>query len=158
MLFIVFIVGLQLLFFSFLRSQRGDAGQAQGIHDAGQCVLVRGRVEECIASYAFIWSICLCVHLCFSTQTGVMLSKPNQGGDDKPMTTQVSTNRPYKVFRQSNLIPLILTFHHCDYLAIDSAACHQSVMNRTRSFTLTVWSDQEYVFLVLTWSREKNLP
>lgn len=72
------------------------------------------------------------------TQTGMMLSKPNLGSDDKPMTPQVSTNRPYKVFRQSNLIPLILTFHHCDYLAIDSAACHQSVMNRTRSFTFTM--------------------
>ncbi|CAB1351404.1 unnamed protein product [Coregonus sp. 'balchen'] len=33
----------------------------------------------------------------YMMQTGMMLSKPNQGGDDKPMTTQVSTNRPYKM-------------------------------------------------------------
>ncbi|CAB1345462.1 unnamed protein product [Coregonus sp. 'balchen'] len=33
----------------------------------------------------------------YMMQTGMMLSKPNLGGDDKPMTPQVSTNRPYKM-------------------------------------------------------------
>ncbi|XP_029530123.1 splicing factor 3B subunit 2-like isoform X1 [Oncorhynchus nerka] len=33
----------------------------------------------------------------YMMQTGMMLSKPNLGSDDKPMTPQVSTNRPYKM-------------------------------------------------------------